>query len=200
MYENSRELKNMLRGEYKQRRSEIPVEVRTAYDAKICSAVISLASFRFSSTVLMYAPTKGEIDVMPIATHALKLGKKVAFPLCNAKEHTMEFKLVSDLSQLTEGHYSIPEPPADAETLSDLSGSICLVPGLVFDKEGYRVGYGKGYYDRFLGGYSQSKIGIVYNDFILPEVPRGKFDRHVDILVCERGVKVARSASEKKNR
>ena len=102
-------------------------------------------------------------------------------------------------SELIPGSYSIPEPAADCETLTDLSGSICLVPGLVFDNEGYRVGYGKGYYDRFLSRYPFTKIGIVYSDLILDKVPRGRFDRRVDILVTERGIKVAARSSKKRH-
>ena len=103
----------------------------------------------------------------------------------------MEFKVVKELDCLSAGSYSIPEPPVDAETVTDLSGTVCLVPGLVFDKAGYRVGYGKGYYDRFLSTYPGTKLGIVYSDFILDRVPRGRFDRRVDTLVTERGVKLA---------
>lgn len=191
MNDNPKELKNALRAEYKLVRAEMSAEERAARDEKVCRAVTSLASYRFARTVLMYAPTGMEIDVSPIARHALESGKKIAYPLCNVEEHTMVFKVVSSPDELLKGSYSIPEPPEDAENLTDLSGTICLVPGLVFDKEGYRVGYGKGYYDRFLSTYTGTKLGIVYSDFILDRVPRGRYDRRVDILVTEGGIKLA---------
>ena len=197
MNDNPKELKNALRARYKQVRAEMSELERSDRDARICAAVTSLASYRFAKTVLMYAPTAGEIDVSPIALHAISVGKRIAYPLCNVDEHTMVFKPVSSPDQLVQGSYSIPEPSDSAETLTDLSESICLVPGLVFDREGYRVGYGKGYYDRFLSTYKQTKLGIVYSDFILDAVPRGRYDRHVDILVTERGIKLA---TEKKTR
>ena len=188
---NPKELKNALRAEYKQIRAEMTEAERSMRDEKVCNAIISLASYRFAKTVLMYAPTGNEIDVSPVARHAIKTGKRIAYPVCNVEEHSMVFKIVSSPEELTAGSYSIPEPPESAETLTDLSDSICIVPGLVYDKEGYRVGYGKGYYDRFLSTYRCTKLGIVYSDFILSEVPRGRFDRRVDILVTERGIKFA---------
>ena len=198
MNDNVRELKNALRAEYKQIRAEMPEDIHRARDEKICSVITSLASYRFAHTVLMYAPSGSEIDVSPVALHAIAAGKKIAYPLCNVKDHTMVFKLVSHPSELLMGSYSIPEPAMECETLTDLSDTVCLVPGLVFDKEGFRIGYGKGYYDRFLSTYGASKLGIVYSDFVLDRVPRGRYDRCVDILVTERGVKVAESKTRKK--
>lgn len=198
MTDNTRELKNELRSQYKQVRSEMSEEARSLRDSRICAAVIALASYRFADTILMYAPTGNEINVNAIAAHAVNAGKRIAYPVCNTEEHSMTFRLVDSPDMLSLGSYSIPEPPEDAPILTDLSGSLCLVPGLVFDPEGYRIGYGKGYYDRFLSGYKQTKLGIVYADFILDRVPRGRFDRRVDILVTERGVKLA--AAEKKTR
>ena len=189
--ENVKEAKKELRDKYKLLRSEISESEKKALDGAICSHTISLASFRFAETVLMYAPMGSEIDVLPIARYALECGKRVAFPRCNKADHTMDFKYVSSLDELRVGEYSILEPDESAESVSDFSRSICIVPALVFDRAGFRVGYGKGYYDRFLGGYGESKLGLVYSDFILDRVPRGRFDRHVDILVSEKGVRIA---------
>ena len=198
MNDNTRDLKNALRAEYKQIRAEMPEETHRARDEKICSVITSLASYRFAHTVLMYAPSGNEIDISAVALHAIAAGKRIAYPLCNVNDHTMVFKLVSHPSELKSGSYSIPEPAEECETLTDISGTVCLIPGLVFDKEGFRVGYGKGYYDRFLSTYNESKLGIVYSDFILDRVPRGRYDRCVDILVTERGVKVAESKKRQK--
>ena len=69
-----------------------------------------------------------------------------------------------------------------------LIAATVLVPAVVFDKEGYRIGYGKGFYDRFLSNFTGVKVGLVYSNMILPKVPRGRFDKHVDIIISERGV------------
>ena len=191
--DNVKDAKRDLRVKYKTARAELSAECKKALDEKICAATTALASFRFAKTILIYAPAEREIDVMPIARYALECGKRVAFPRCNTFDHTMDFKYVDNLDDLTVGEYSIREPLESAESVTDFSHSICIVPGLVFDRAGYRVGYGKGYYDRFLGTYKETKLGLVYSDFTLDFVPRGRFDRHVDILVCEKGVKIASS-------
>ena len=191
MNDNVKEIKKSLRNQYKQYRLDLPADVKADYDKKICDALLQLVSFRHSETILMYAPLEGEIDVMPIAVKALEMGKKVAFPRCVEEPRNLDFKYVSSLEELKSGSYSIAEPTEDMESVKDYSKSICIIPGVVFDEWGYRVGYGKGYYDRFLGRYGETRIGLVYSDFILDRIPRGHFDRSVDILVCEKGVRVA---------
>ena len=141
----------------------------------------------------MYAPLEGEIDVISIAERALSLGKKVAFPRCVEDPRNLDFKYVGSLDELKSGSYSISEPPEELESVTDFSKSICIIPGVVFDKEGFRVGYGKGYYDRFLANYDGTKFGLAYSECILPVVPRGRFDRHVDILISEKGASLAKS-------
>jgi 5-formyltetrahydrofolate cyclo-ligase len=193
MSDNVKDVKRKLRNQYKQYRLALPADVKADYDKKICEALVQLVSFKYSDTILMYAPLEGEIDVMPIAERALELGKRVAFPRCIEEPRNLDFKYVSSLDELKSGSYSIAEPTEDMESVTDLSRSICIIPGIVFDKDGYRVGYGKGYYDRFLAAYDGTKFGLAYSECILDSVPRGRFDRHVDILISEKGVKLAKT-------
>lgn len=185
-----RKEKNEIRKIYLQKRAAITEEQRRRWDEKMCAIVVALASFRFADTVLMYAPTNGEPDVMPIAREALRRGKQVAFPRCKIFEHTMSYHLVRSLDELKPGAYHISEPPAHAPKYEGGDRAICLIPGLVFDNAGYRLGYGKGYYDRFLPGFSGVTVGIVYSDFICERVPRGRYDLSVEILVTEKGVRI----------
>jgi 5-formyltetrahydrofolate cyclo-ligase len=193
MSDNVKDVKRKLRNQYKQYRLALPADVKADYDKKICEALVQLVSFKYSDTILMYAPLEGEIDVMPIAERALELGKRVAFPRCIEEPRNLDFKYVSSLDELKSGSYSIAEPTEDMESVTDLSRSICIIPGIVFDKDGYRVGYGKGYYDRFLAAYDGTKFGLAYSECILDSVPRRRFDRHVDILISEKGVKLAKT-------
>ena len=109
----------------------------------------------------------------------------------------MSYRAVSSLDELAPAAYGIPEPPEDApvyDPAKDSGSAICFVPGLVYDRMGYRVGYGKGFYDRYLSAFSGCKIGVVYSDYILKSVPRGRFDVKVDILLTEKGVKMTSEA------
>ncbi len=192
--------KDDIREEYKERRREMPIEERHRRDEAICRVVEGLVSFRYAEYVLLYAATEGEIDVNPIAELALEKGKKVCFPRCDKRTHTMTYHIVSSLDELAVDSYGLLEPAEDApmyEPERDTGAAVCFVPGLVYDKAGYRLGYGKGFYDRYLSAFSGCTIGVVYSDYILPVVPRGRFDMSVDILLTEKGVKITTGKDKK---
>jgi 5-formyltetrahydrofolate cyclo-ligase len=186
--------KDDIREEYKERRSSMSPEEKFVRDEAICRAAEGLVSFRYAEFVLLYAATPDEIDVFPLARTALAKGKKVLFPRCDKKTHTMQYHIVESADALTAGAYGILEPSADApvwhadHTEAD-AHPVCIVPGLVFDRAGYRVGYGKGYYDRYLSTFPGVRVGTVYADCVLAQIPRGRFDLSVDVLVTEKGVR-----------
>ena len=174
--------KDDIREEYKKKRLEMPMEERARRDDAICQVAQGLVSFRYAEFVLLYAACDGEIDVDAIARIALEKGKKICFPRCDKKTHTMTYHIVSSLDELSPDSYGILEPAPDAplyDNHTEKGSAVCFVPGLVYDKAGYRLGYGKGFYDRYL-----------------PEVPRGRFDMSVDILLTEKGVRITKTAKK----
>ncbi|MBR5870224.1 MAG: 5-formyltetrahydrofolate cyclo-ligase [Clostridia bacterium] len=186
--------KNEIRARYKTYRASLSQEERAARDGSICSRFLASITYRYAKVILMYAPLADEIDVMPIARQALADGKTVAFPRCSKTECTMEYHIVDSVDALTSGSYGIMEPSEDAPVwhAKDCDAEahpVCIVPGLVFDRAGYRVGYGKGYYDRYLGSFPGVRVGMVYADCVLPLIPRGRFDLSVDVLVTDKGVR-----------
>ncbi|MBR5515901.1 MAG: 5-formyltetrahydrofolate cyclo-ligase [Clostridia bacterium] len=190
---NILEEKNRLRAEYKAKRRAISNEQKAEYDNAICKKVTELASYRYSTIILAYAHLADEIDITPIILDALTKGKKVAFPRCDTQSNTMTYHFINNLEELEAGAMGIYEPHADAPVCNIKSFEnelvICFIPALLYDKDGYRLGYGKGYYDRFLQNYKGSKIGLIYSDFIIPCVPKGKYDLSADVLITEKGVK-----------
>lgn len=192
-----KKLKDDIRAEYSEKRSDMPREEKKRRDDAICAAAASLVSFRYAEYVLLYAAMENEIDVFKLAETALAKGKKVAFPISDKETHTMVYRFVSSLDELAVGTYGILEPPQgnpayDPETA--VGGAVCFVPGLVYDKAGYRLGYGKGFYDRYLSRFQGCSIGVIYSDYILPTVPRGRYDLSVNILLTEKGVKMIHEA------
>ena len=188
-----RKVKDEIRADYSARRAAMDPAEKKRRDDAICRAAVSLVSFRYAEYVLLYAATENEIQIRDIAIEALNRGKKIAFPRCDKETHTMQYHIVSSLDELAPDTYGILEPPPenpiyDPET--DLGSAICFVPGLVYDKAGYRLGYGKGFYDRYLSHFSGCTLGVVYSDYILPVVPRGRFDVSVNILLTEKCVKM----------
>lgn len=191
MYEIKKE-KDALREIYSKKRKEISRENKEIWDKKICDYAISLVSFRHAETVLLYAPKDDEINVRRIAEEAWARGKEVAFPLCDSEKCRMTYRVVKSFDELKKGTYGIMEPSADAPEYDKSKLAICFVPALLFDREGYRLGYGKGYYDRFLNHFSGSYVGLVYSDFIIDFVPRGRFDLSIKVQITEKGVKTSK--------
>ena len=184
--------KDEIRKDFLEKRYALGEEERKRRSDAICSLAASLVSFRHADTILLYAPIKAEIDVVPLFEEAIKRGKKVAFPRCDCENRTMTYHYVSSIDEMKPCAYGILEPDEsapvyDPENSSDVA--VCYIPGLAFDIYGYRLGYGKGYYDKFMHSFRGCTIGLIYSEFIVPSLPRGKFDRHADIMLTEKGIK-----------
>ncbi|MBP3322439.1 MAG: 5-formyltetrahydrofolate cyclo-ligase [Clostridia bacterium] len=170
------------------------IEAREKIDAdrRILQRLTSLTSYRFASLILLYAPIKSEIDVWPLLESALHGGKQVALPLCEEQPGVMSFRLVTKKEDLTVGAFGVMEPSKNApivgKELLRKKDALLVVPALAFDKHGYRLGYGKGYYDRFLSEFGGTSVGLVYRRLLFDRVPKGYYDRKVDLLVSESGV------------
>ncbi|MBR5323166.1 MAG: 5-formyltetrahydrofolate cyclo-ligase [Clostridia bacterium] len=186
---NVKELKNEIRNTYKEKRKSISPEDRKTMDSAIAKKLLSLSSYRFADTILLYSPLKYEINTLEIATDALLKGKKVAYPRC-IEDNQMVYHYISSLNDLIPGMYGIKEPSKDLPIFSptDTEHVICVLPAIVYDKRGYRIGYGKGYYDRFLSGFKGAKAGLIYSEYILDSIPYGKFDLQSDFVITEKGV------------
>ena len=186
-------MKTDLRNEYLAKRAALSAEEKEKRDEKINRLILSSASFRYAKTILAYYPKESEVDVRPTLAAALSQGKRVALPRVEGP-HLMSYRLISSLDGLVPGAFGLLEPPADApvyeETVTDTS--LCLVPGVVFDTHGYRIGYGGGYYDRFLHEYQGASAGVVYRDFILPSLPRGRFDLALPVMITDGGILCAK--------
>lgn len=191
MYEIKRE-KDELREKYGKVRRALDPEKKAKMDAAICAAAAELVSFRHADTVLLYAPLDDEIDIRALAETAWGRGKEVALPLCDPETKSMTYRVVRSFDELVRGSYGIMEPSERAPLFDASKPAVCFIPALLYDRFGYRVGYGKGYYDRFLRSFGGSKIGLIYKDFILQTVPRGRFDVAVDLLVSETGVRTVK--------
>lgn len=188
MFRDIRSEKNALRAKCSRIRDEIPKEDREKASLKISERIRSLVSYRNAETVLLYYPIKSEVDTLPLASFAFEDGKKVAFPICK-EDREMHFGVVDSLDGMVKGKFSIPEPNSDSPIFDTECGtSICIIPALAYDKKGFRVGYGGGYYDNFLRDYKGSKIGVAFYASIVDSVPHGKYDNAVDVIITERKV------------
>ena len=185
-----RALKMRLREEYRAKRTALTAEEKLRRDQLIANTVRSLWQYRDNDLVLTYVSTPIEVDTRRIIETALQDGKTVAVPRCVPQTRNMEFYRIRSLDELEQGSFGVMEPLPNKENLvEDFSSGLCLVPAFCYDFLGYRLGYGKGYYDRFLSDFGGNMIGICYSDCIRHRLPHGRFDRAVELIVTEKFIR-----------
>lgn len=184
--------KSSLRSNYLEVRKNIPVRTRAESDSSIQSALWAFPLFADAPLVLSYVSLPVEVGTRAVIERVLAEGRRVGVPRIDVAARTMTFHEIASLDELVPGTKGILEPTDDAPALTEpaqLVGSVCLVPGLVFDGAGHRVGYGGGYYDRFLAFYPGDKIGLARTGMISSNpLPVEKGDVPVDFIATEFGV------------
>lgn len=185
-----REIKKKLRAESKQFRGALAFSEKLKKDEEIFKRLIALPEYQNARMVLTYVSTLIEVSTFRLIAYSLEHGKIVAAPRCAEGKIAMDFYEIRSMADLEKAAFSVLEPiPAQCKRVTDFSRSVCVVPGLMFDGRGYRLGYGKGYYDRFLNRYDGFNIGICYNECIKNRLPHGRYDISVDVIVTQKQVK-----------
>ena len=179
--------KNILRGILLQKRAEFSREQRKEMDRDIAMGITDFPLFKNASMLLIYAPLENEINLLPVAHVARKRGIPVAFPRCDKETNTMQFYILPEGQKLSPGAYGIPEPPENAPLCRPDEHALCILPALSYDLAGNRIGYGKGYYDRYLATFPGVTVGTTYASILLKSVPTEAHDLPVDWLFTERG-------------
>lgn len=184
---NIKEQKDFLRSKYKKLRENYPKDKKAELDAELSEKFLSTDLYRDCAVLFVYVSSEIEFDTSRIIRRALEDGKKLAVPKCRNKSGEMDFYYINSTDELEKGTFGILEPPPDkCERAADYSQGVCIVPGLCFDLSGYRIGFGKGYYDRFLQDFKGTAVGICYSRCVEKKIPGGFFDKPVDILMTER--------------
>lgn len=182
--------KSSVRVEYLKKRRAVPKDKKAEFEKKICENIINSASYKYYDTLLLYAALEDEPDLSYLAETAIKDGKRIAYPRCIPESRNMTFRYVTDLSELSVSTYGIKEPGVDAPVFenSDSACCVCFIPAVAVDKHGYRIGYGGGYYDRFLSGFKGTLAAVTFSLLITEKVPHGKYDLKADFTVTEGGI------------
>lgn len=184
---NIREQKAQLRAKHKKLRATCSPSKKAELDKKLSDALLASDEYKNCTTLFAFVSSPIEVDTSAILRQALADKKLLALPRCRNRRGEMDFYYVSDLSALKKGEFSIMEPkPELCKPVSDFSSGLCIVPGLCFDLQGFRLGFGKGYYDRFLQNFGGITVGLCYSRCIEHSLPAGNFDRPVDILITEK--------------
>ncbi len=169
-------------------RGALEISYRESAQAQINDSLWRIDEISGANTILMFYPIKSEIDLLPFAKKALEKGKCVAFARVEKSENAMYFHSVSSLCELSEGAFSIPEPKRDAPLIDPKNPEIkavCILPGVAFDRSGFRIGYGKGFYDRFLDAFGVFSVAPTFSRLLFDAVPHDSFDKQADVILTE---------------
>ncbi len=188
-----RNYKQDLRLKCRNKRTAMDAAKKAELDKCIAENVRRLKEYKPATTLLIYMSTSIEVNTEEIIKNAWADGKKVAIPRCIEGSRDMEFHYIENFSSVAPGTFSVLEPSPDLPMVTDFSGCLMIVPGMQFDMRGYRIGYGKGYYDRYMVRFGGISAGICYADELKPFMYHGRFDRQVDIVVTDKRIKTCKS-------
>ncbi|MDR1674779.1 MAG: 5-formyltetrahydrofolate cyclo-ligase [Oscillospiraceae bacterium] len=175
-------MKKQLREKYRNIRDGIPSEIRRSKSREIFEKIIDSDVYKNCKLLLSYYAVGSEAETRLIAGHALRHGKQLALPKC-AGNGIMFFYAVNENTKYELSRYGIPEPPEYAG-ITDFNGALCLVPGLAFTKDGARLGYGGGYYDRFLSMHGELlTAGLCYRECIADFLPEDPYDIRCKLII-----------------
>ena len=170
-----------LRKEIRAKKRAMTEEQIQEKSAALGEKFLASEAYRQARTIYGYLPYNQEVRTVPMLQKALEDGKQVAVPKVYGDE--MRFIYLTDMCQVAPGYAGIPEPIAD-EPVADDPEALVLMPGLAFDPEGHRIGYGGGFYDRFLAAEpNHPTLALCYDFQMLPQLDTEEFDIPVDCVL-----------------
>ena len=182
--------KQRLREERLAAREVLSEQERSVLDDRITQKLLATSEYAEATTVLTYVSVSSEVSTRMFIERALRDGKAVAVPRC-LPGHCLEFVAIVSLEQLVAAPFNLLEPAKELPALTEdqKNNSICIVPALLVDTKGYRLGYGAGFYDRFLSTYPGKKICLAYQQNLSQTMlPHTAFDVAVDVVITESDV------------
>ena len=184
-------LKSQLRKEWLNVRDQISEEVKREASKQIASRLLRSVWYDWAECVLVYLAIGSEVDTRPMIEQMWREGKKVLAPKVDRNRRRIEFYEIHRWEDLVPGTWGIAEPVGHTRFSEAGTGNraLLLVPGVAFDRRGYRIGYGGGYYDRFLMKPRKRTIsvGLTYESQMVPEIPAEPHDLPVDGVLTENG-------------
>ncbi len=180
--------KHALRSHFITLRAELSASEKQKIDRGITGLILSSWQYRKAGSVFIYVSTSAEIDTRIILMDALKAGKTVCVPLCG-RAGEMTARRILSIDSLSPGKHGILEPQASSEIIS--KPELAIVPALACDRSGYRLGYGGGYYDRFLARTHTASIALCAESRLTQHLPHDLYDQRCRWIATERRVFVA---------
>lgn len=183
--------KKKLRRKMLEKRDSLSPSERSRKDALIRRMLFNMPEFKEAKTVFFYASFRTESETINMIRKTLKMGKRVVVPKVDKERRRLRLFEIKGITELSPGYVGIPEPSLSDERLMDINDiDIVIIPGVVFDYSGSRIGYGGGYYDRLLSKMWKKLpfIALAYKEQLVDLIPSEVHDVKVDIIVTDEGV------------
>lgn len=180
--------KERARKKYKALRSNLTPARASGAAKKIAAEFLRLPQVKKAGTVGLYMSKGSEVDTSPILRKLLASKKKVSIPRTDLKKTSLRFFRIEGLKDCRPGFFNILEPRPGCRPVLSSEMDLVVVPGIAFDRKGWRIGYGKGFYDKFLNASPRLfSIGLSYARTLARSLPHGRLDRRVHCVVTEKG-------------
>ena len=178
--------KKTLRAEYKALRNSV-TDMQDKSDS-IYESLIDSDLYYDAKIVLLYWSVDSEVSTHKMIDKVLSDGKRLALPKCIDSNGNMLFYFVRSYDDIIDGMYGIKEPVENELYTNSDEPTLCIVPGLCYTRDGYRLGYGKGYYDRFLEKFSGATVGLCYDECLVESLPIDEYDKKVDFIITNKRI------------
>lgn len=176
--------KKFLRKEIQNKLKKISAFEKKQYENILYKKLFENEFFKKSKCIALTISFGTEIDTYPIIEKLLSEKKIVCSPICNKQTKEMIFYKFNSINELVDGYYGIKTPKEIKENIVEKENiDLILVPGVCFDKENFRIGFGKGYFDRYLKDFKGYTISLCFKEQIIQKVPRNKFDLKVKLVI-----------------
>ncbi len=192
---NNSELRKMVL----KQRDKLTNDIRHKYSLIIFNKLRNLKIYQDSDIILCYANIKSEVETLRIIKDALLKKKIVALPKV-MDDTQMNFYIIKNINELQPGYQGILEPSKNLLDNTIIKKALMIIPGTVFDENGNRLGYGKGYYDRFIAKYHPKyKIGLSYDMQIKKSIKTSAYDQKMDLILTEKAMYTPNTSVDKHN-
>lgn len=179
--------KDALRSSFLRLRRSIPPDKKDLMDRKIGSRVLQSDAYQTAQTVFCYVSLPNEVDTRAIFADAWRRGKQIAAPRC-CEQGRMDFFTVTSWDDLAAGMRGILEPKESCPLCLPQPDDLCILPCLAADERGFRLGYGGGYYDRYLSAHPVRTLGLCYASFVVSTLPTEPFDVPIQMRISDKEV------------
>ncbi|MED0937762.1 5-formyltetrahydrofolate cyclo-ligase [Bacillus mobilis] len=186
-----REEKLRLRKQIIEHMNSLSEERYTTLSEQIAFSLYAQKEWAEAKIIGITLSMENEVNTYPIIEKAWEEGKKVVVPKCNKETRTMSFRQISNFDQLETVYMNLREPiPALTEEVGADDIDLQIVPGVAYTGRGERIGYGGGYYDRYLVHYKGKTLSLAYSFQMVEHIPVEPFDKNVEKIITEKGTMV----------